>query len=64
VVQSGLPTPHAGGPGSIPGQGTRPHMLELRVSCQIKISQAATKKKEKGKIPHATTKTQCSQRSK
>ena len=27
-----LCTPKAGGPGSIPGQGTRPHMLQLRPS--------------------------------
>ena len=26
-----LPTPNAGGLGSIPGQGTRSHMLQLRV---------------------------------
>ena len=25
-----LQTPNAGGPGSIPGQGTRPHMPQLR----------------------------------
>ena len=27
----GLHTPRAGGPGSIPGQGTRSHMPQLRV---------------------------------
>ena len=26
-----LHTPNAGGPGSIPGEGTRSHMLQLRV---------------------------------
>ena len=39
----------AGDPGSIPGQGTRPHMP------QLKIPHAATK------IPRAATKTRCSQ---
>ena len=42
-----LCAPNAGGPGSVPGQGTRSHMLQRR-----------------SKIPHATTKTQCSQISK
>ena len=37
-----LCTPSSGGPGLIPGQGTRPHLLQL-------------------KIPHAATKTCCSQ---
>ena len=37
-----LRTPSSGGPGLIPGQGTRSHMLQL-------------------KIPHAATKTWCSQ---
>ena len=41
--------PNAGGPGSIPGQGTRSHVL------QLKISRAATK------VPRAATETQCSQ---
>ena len=27
----GLCTPSAGGPGSIPGQGTRAHMLQLKI---------------------------------
>ena len=44
-----LCTPNAGGPGSVPGQGTRSHMP------QLKILHAATK------IPHATTKTRHSQ---
>ena len=39
-----LCTPNAGGPGSIPGQGTRSHMPQLR----IRMPQL--------KIPHATTK--------
>ena len=36
--------PSAGGPGSIPGQGTRSHILQLRVRMpQLKIPHAATK---------------------
>ena len=36
--------PNAGGPGSIPGQVTRSHMLQLRVHMlQLKILHAATK---------------------
>ena len=48
--------PNAGGPGSIPSQGTRSHMPQLR-SCmpQLKIPHAAIK------IPHATIKTLRSQ---
>ena len=42
-----LPAPNAGGPGSIPGQGTRSHMSQPRV-CMLQIL-------------HAPTKTQCSQ---
>ena len=39
-----LCTPNAGGPGSIPGQGTRSHRLQLRVCMlQLKITHAATK---------------------
>ena len=39
-----LCTPNAGGPGLIPGQGTRSHMLQLRVHMlQLKILYAATK---------------------
>ena len=35
---------NAGGPGSIPGQGTRPHMLQLSVHMlQLKIPHATTK---------------------
>ena len=30
---------HAGGPGSIPGQGTRSHMSELRV-CMLQLNKA------------------------
>ena len=44
----GLHTPIAGGPGSISGQEARSHMLPPRVHMQRKI-------------PHATTKTWCSQ---
>ncbi|TEA28876.1 hypothetical protein DBR06_SOUSAS4010093, partial [Sousa chinensis] len=44
-----LCTPYVGGPGSIPGQGTRSHMPQLRVCMlQLKILHAATK------IPSAT----------
>ena len=32
-------TPSAGGPGSIPGQGIRPHMLQLRPSAPTKKGQ-------------------------
>ena len=49
-------TPNVGGPGSIPGPGTRSHMLQLRVCMpQLKIPHVATK------IPRAATKTRCSQ---
>ena len=35
--------PNAGGPGSIPGQGTRSHMLHLRARMlQLKIPHATT----------------------
>ena len=47
-----LRAPSAGGLGLIPGQGTRSHMLQLRVPC------AATKR---SKIWHAATKTWCGQ---
>ena len=47
-----LGTPNAGGPGSIPGEGTRSHMP------QLKISPAATKTR---KISPAATKTRSSQ---
>ena len=45
VVQwLGLCAPNAGDPGSIPGQGTRSHMLQPRVRMpQLKILCAATK---------------------
>ncbi|TEA14718.1 hypothetical protein DBR06_SOUSAS3110025, partial [Sousa chinensis] len=39
-----LRAPNAGGPGSIPGQGTRSHMPQLRVHIlQLKILCATTK---------------------
>ena len=41
-----LCAPNAGGPGSIPGQGTRSRMLQLNISHTAM------------KIPHAATKTQ------
>ena len=44
-----LHAPNAGGWGSIPGQGTRSHMLQLRV-CILQL-----------KIPSAVTETWCSQ---
>ena len=45
---------NAGGPGSIPAQGTRSHMLQLRARMpQLKILYAATK------ILHAATKISC-----
>ena len=46
-----LHAPNAGGLGSIPGQGTRSHMLQLSVRMmQLDIPHAA----ERWKIPHAT----------
>ncbi|TEA29556.1 hypothetical protein DBR06_SOUSAS510128, partial [Sousa chinensis] len=43
-------TPNAGAPGLIPGQGTRSHMLQLRVHMpQLKIPHTATR------IPPAAT---------
>ena len=42
--------PNAGGPGSIPGQGTRPHLLQLRVPTLP----------WRFKMPPAATMTQCS----
>ena len=51
-----LRAPNAGGPGSIPGQGTRSQRPQLSVCMpQLKILNAATK------IPRAATKTQHSQ---
>ena len=39
-----LRAPNADSPGSIPGQGTRSHILQLRVHMpQLKISSAAAK---------------------
>ena len=39
-----LRAPNAGGPGSIPGQGTRSHVPQLSVPVQqLKIPHAATK---------------------
>ena len=43
-----LCTPNAGGQGSIPGQGTRFHMLQLKKACVLQ---------QRLKIPHAVTKT-------
>ena len=61
-----LQAPNAAGPGSIPGQGTRSQMPQLRVCRpQIKILHAATKIPHVAvKIPWATTKTWCSQKNK
>ena len=53
-----LHTPGAGGPGSISGQGTRSHMLQLRVCMMQLRTPQATKKTED---PSPTTKTQRSQ---
>ena len=42
-----LHSPNAGGPGSIPGQGTISHRLQLRVHMpQLEIPCAPTKKKK------------------
>ena len=53
-----LHTQHAGGPGSIPGQETRSHMLQLRVCMlqlrvlmpQLKSPHTATKKKKRSRM--------------
>ena len=51
-----LHAPNTRGPGSIPGQGTRSHMLQLKIlHAAKKILHVATK------IPRATTKTRRSQ---
>ena len=40
-----------GAQGSIPGQGTRPHMLQLRVHVpELKIPQTAKKKKKRPQV--------------
>ena len=45
-----LHAPNAEGPGSIPGQGTRSHILQLRVGqLQLRVH------RPQRKIPHATT---------
>ena len=62
-----LCAPNAGGPGSIPGHGTRSHMPQLKRSHmpQLKILHATTKIPHTAmKIPRAATKTRCSQISK
>ena len=58
-----LHTPNAGGPGLIPGKGTRSPMPQLRVHMsQLKILHAAMKILHAAmKILRATTKTQHSQ---
>ena len=39
-----LHAPSTGGPGLVPGQGSRSHMLQLRVHMpQLKVPRAATK---------------------
>ena len=59
VQQLRLRTPNAGGPASIPGQGTRSRTPQLRAYMpQLKSLHATTK------IPHAATKTQRSQTNK
>ena len=52
IKQLKLQAPSAVGPGSIPGQGTRAHML------QLKIQHSATK------IPNAVIKIECSKKKK
>ena len=58
-----LHVPNAGGPGSIPAQGTRPHMPQLRVRMpQLKIPHATTKILHTATtIPSAAPKTRRSQ---
>ena len=44
VLRLKLHIPNAGGPGLIPGRGTRSHLLQLRVSMlQLKILHVITK---------------------
>ena len=51
VQQLRLCAPNAGDPGSIPGQGTRSHMPQLRVhKQQLKIPCAATNKDQRSCI--------------
>ena len=52
--------PKQGTWGSIPGQGTRCHMPQLRVQMPQRKKQNKTERKQK-KILHATMKTWCSQ---
>ena len=44
-----LCTPNAGGPGSIPGQGTRPHIKQIRV-CMPQLRLVQSNKEIKIKI--------------
>ena len=52
-----LRTPNAGDPGSIPGQGTRSHMPQLRVCMlQLKTPHAASKRSHVPQLRHDTAK--------
>ena len=57
-------TPNAGDPGSIPGQGTRSHMLTTKSSHVLQLKDKKKKKDlvqiKKQKIPHTLVKTQFS----
>ena len=59
LVVQGLrsPAPNAGGPGSTPGQGTRAHMLQLRVGMLQNMDPICHHEK----VSAAPTKTQCGQ---
>ena len=56
-------TPNAGDLGSIPGQGTRSHMLTTKSShvLQLKDKKKDLVQIKKQKIPHTSVKTQFSQ---
>ena len=51
-------TPNVDGPGSVPGQGTRFHKLQLSLRATTKRTHML---KRRSRIHHTTTKTRCSQ---
>ena len=60
-----LHTSKAGAPGSVPGQGTRSHMLQLRVVHMPQLKQSSMVQLRipvlQVKTLHSTSKTRCSQ---
>ena len=60
-----LRTSKAGAPGSVPGQGTRSHMLQLRVVHMPQLKQSSMLQLRipvlQVKTLHSTSKTRCSQ---